>query len=48
MASIKDIIQSPLLLALVIGGLLYIAGFSLVYLKRPTTTVWSWASPARS
>ena len=34
MASMKDIIQSPLLLALVIGGLLYIAGFSLVYLKK--------------
>lgn len=48
MATMQDIIHSPLLLALVIGGLLYIAAFSLVYLKRPTTTVWSWASPARS
>ena len=34
MASMKDIIQSPLLLALVIGGLVYIAAFSLVYLKK--------------
>ena len=34
MATMKDIIQSPLLLALVIGGLLYIAEFSLVYLKK--------------
>ena len=34
MATMKDVIQSPLLLALVIGGLLYIAGFSLVYLKK--------------
>lgn len=34
MATMKDIIQSPLLLALVIGGLLYISAFSLVYLKR--------------
>ena len=48
MATMKDIIQSPLLLALVIGGLLYISAFSLVYLKKPTTTVWSWASPARN
>ena len=31
MATMKDIIQSPLLLALVIGGLLYISAFSLVY-----------------
>ena len=34
MATMKDIIQSPLLLALVIGGLVYIAAFSLVYLKN--------------
>ena len=34
MATMKDIIQSPLLLALVIGGLLYISTFSLVYLKK--------------
>ena len=34
MATMKDIIQSPLLLALVIGGLLYISAFSLVYLKK--------------
>ena len=34
MATMKDIIQSPLLLALVIGGLLYISAFSLVYLKQ--------------
>ena len=34
MATMKDIIQSPLLLALVIGGLLYIAAFSVVYLKK--------------
>ena len=34
MATMKDIISSPLLLALVIGGLVYIAGFSLVYLKK--------------
>lgn len=34
MAAMKDIIQSPLLLALVIGGLLYISAFSLVYLKK--------------
>ena len=34
MATMKDIITSPLLLALVIGGLVYIAGFSLVYLKK--------------
>ena len=34
MASMKDIITSPLLLALVIIGLLYIVGFSLVYLKK--------------
>lgn len=48
MATMKDIIQSPLLLALVIGGLVYIAAFSLVYLKMPTTTAWNWASPAKS
>ena len=34
MATMQDIIHSPLLLALVIGGLLYIAAFSLVYLKK--------------
>lgn len=34
MATMKDIIRSPLLLALVIGGLLYISAFSLVYLKK--------------
>ena len=34
MATMKDIIQSPLLLALVIGGLLYISAFSLVYLQK--------------
>ena len=34
MATMKDIIQSPLLLALVTGGLLYISAFSLVYLKK--------------
>ena len=34
MATMKDIISSPLLLVLVIGGLVYIAGFSLVYLKK--------------
>lgn len=34
MATMKDIIQSPLLLAMVIGGLLYISAFSLVYLKK--------------
>ena len=34
MATMKDIIQSSLLLALVIGGLLYISAFSLVYLKK--------------
>ena len=33
MATMKDIIQSPLL-ALVIGGLLYISAFSPVYLKK--------------
>ncbi len=37
MATMKDIISSPLLLALVAGGLLYIAGFSLVYLKKAYT-----------
>ena len=30
----KEIIQSPLLLALVSIGLIYILGFSLVYLKK--------------
>lgn len=34
MVSMKEIITSPLLLTLVIIGLLYIAGFSLVYLKK--------------
>ena len=34
MATMKDIITSPLLLAMVIIGLLYIVGFSLVYLKK--------------
>lgn len=34
MATMKDIITSPLLLILVIVGLLYIVGFSLVYLKK--------------
>lgn len=33
----KEIISSPLLLALVIIGLLYIAGFSLIYLKKAYT-----------
>lgn len=37
MVSMKDIISSPLLLALVIIGLLYIVGFSLVYLKKAYT-----------
>ncbi len=37
MASMKDIINSPLLLALVVGGLLYITGFALVYLKKAYT-----------
>ena len=35
--SMKDIINSPLLLALIIIGLLYIVGFSLVYLKKAYT-----------
>ena len=34
MVSMKDIINSPLLLVLVIVGLLYIVGFSFVYLKK--------------
>ena len=34
MASMKDIISSPLLLTMVIIGLIYIVGFSLVYLKK--------------
>ena len=34
MATIKDIISSPLLLALVCGGLLYITAFSVVYLLK--------------
>ena len=37
MSTMKDIISSPLLLALVIIGLLYIVGFSLVYLKKVYT-----------
>lgn len=37
MVSMKDIIASPLLLTLVIIGLLYIVGFSLVYLKKAYT-----------
>lgn len=37
MTTMKDIISSPLLLALVIIGLLYIVGFSLVYLKKAYT-----------
>ena len=35
--SMKDIISSPLLLALIIIGLLYIVGFSIVYLKKAYT-----------
>lgn len=34
MATMKDIITSPLLLIMVIIGLLYIVGFSLIYLKK--------------
>ena len=34
MATIKDIINSPLLLALVVGGLVYITAFSVAYLLR--------------
>ena len=34
MTSMKDIISSPLLLTMVIIGLVYIVGFSLVYLKK--------------
>lgn len=34
MVSMKEIITSPLLLALVIIGLVYIVGFSLLYLKK--------------
>ena len=41
MSTMKDIISSPLLLALVIIGLLYIVGFSLVYLKKHIHTVLS-------
>lgn len=37
MVTMKDIISSPLLLILIIGGLVYIAGFSLVYLKKAYT-----------
>ena len=33
----KEIISSPLLLALVVIGLVYIVGFSLVYLKKAYT-----------
>ena len=39
MATMKDIITSPLLLAMVIIGLLYIVGFSLVYLKKSIHTL---------
>ena len=35
--TMKDIINSPLLLAMVIIGLLYIVGFSLVYIKKSYT-----------
>lgn len=35
--SMKDIISSPLLLILIGNGLLYIVGFSLVYLKKAYT-----------
>lgn len=34
MATMQDVISSPLLLALVIGGLAYIALFSLIYFKK--------------
>lgn len=34
MATMQDVISSPLLLALVIGGLAYIAVFSLIYFKK--------------
>ena len=34
MASMKDVISSPLLLALVAGGLIYIVIFSLIHLKK--------------
>ena len=34
MVTIKEIINSPLLLALVCGGLLYITGFAVVYLLK--------------
>ena len=34
MTTIKDIINSPLLLALVCGGLLYITAFSVLYLIK--------------
>lgn len=37
MVMMKDIISSPLLLVLVIVGLLYIVGFSLIYLKKAYT-----------
>lgn len=37
MATMKDIISSPILLILVAIGLLYIVGFSLVYLKKAYT-----------
>lgn len=40
MSTMKDIISSPLLLALVIIGLLYIVGFSLVYLKKSIYTLY--------
>lgn len=37
MVTMKDIITSPLLVALVVIGLLYIVGFSLIYLKKSYT-----------
>ena len=37
MVSMKEIISSPLLLTLIIIGLLYIVGFSIVYLKKAYT-----------
>lgn len=44
----KEIIQSPLLLTLVSIGLIYILGFSLVYLKKPTAAVWKWGLPKKN
>ena len=37
MATMKDIISSPLLLTLVVIGLIYIVGFSLIHLKKAYT-----------